>query len=444
MSEAVTDEKLAKGIDLGGVVAMGLGTAVGVSIFSAIAPASAIAGPAMLLSALIAALPMYLIAVSYAFLGSALPVSGASFAWPARFLSPSWGFFIAWARIIANMGAMVVLSLVLVRYASMLVALPVKPTMFLALLLALLLNLFGVHIAARAQKILLTGMLILFAIFVFWGGATAIDLSHFEPMFPEGWHGMIAATPLLMGLFFGIEAATEAGAEVANSRRTIPLGIALSIGSATLLYLAVGFVALGVLGAPALGASQAPILDAARQFMGPVAVPLIVLAAVLSIGKSLNAMFAMFSRSLYAMGTAGMLPAIFARVHPRWKTPYVALIAVFAIGCVGLFLPMELTFLFLAVNIPNLLKYASICLSAARVTERHPELYAAAAFKLAPGPMRLVSYAGTVCALALILVGFEADWRPYALLGGWLVVGVAFRLVMTRGRRPAAHHDVGP
>lgn len=434
MTERTGDVALAKGIDLGGVVAMGLGTAVGVSIFSAIAPAAAIAGPAMLLSALVAALPMYLIAVSYAFLGSALPVSGASFAWPARFLSPNWGFFIGWARILANMGAMVVLALVMVRYGSMLVPLPVKPTMFLALLLALLLNLFGVHIAARAQKILLVGMLILFAIFVLWGGATAVELRHFEPMFPQGWHGMIAATPLLMGLFFGIEAATEAGAEVADSRRTIPLGIALSIGSATLLYLAVGFVALGVLGAPALGASQAPILDAAKQFMGPIATPLIVLAAVLSIGKSLNAMFAMFSRSLYAMGTAGMLPAAFARVHPRWKTPHVALLAVFAIGCVGLFLPMELTFLFLAVNIPNLLKYASICLSAARVASHYPELHAQAGFRPPAGRMRVMAIAGALCALALIAVGFEADWRPYALLGGWLAVGVVYYLAKQRGR----------
>lgn len=431
----MSDEgSLAKGIDLWGVVALGLGTAVGVSIFSAIAPATAIAGPAMLLSVLVAALPMYLIAVSYAFLGSALPVSGASFAWPARFLHPSLGFFIAWARIIANMGAMVVLALVLVRYGSMILPLPVKPTMFAVLVLALLANLFGVHIAATVQKWLLGAMLILFAVFIAWGGSTAVDLSRLQPLFPNGLHGMIAAMPLLMGLFFGIEAATEAGAEVADSRRAIPLGIALSIGSATLLYLAVGFVALGVMGAPALGASEAPILDAAKVFMGPVATPLIVLAAVLSIGKSLNAMFAMFSRSLYAMGTAGMLPTALGRVHPRWQTPHVALLAVFAIGCAGLLLPMELTFLFLAVNIPNLLKYASICLSAARVVERHDDLYEAAAFKFARPTMRAFAYAGAACALALALVGLEADWRPYALLGGWVLAGAAFRWLHTRAR----------
>ncbi len=428
----MSDAKLARGIDLWGVVALGLGTAVGVSIFSAIAPVAKMAGPAMLFSALLAALPMYLIAISYAFLGSACPVSGASFVWPARFLHPAWGFYIGWARIVANVGAIVVLALVLVKYASMLVPLPTKPTMLTVLLLALLANLFGIGIAARVQKILLAGMLALFTVFIVWGGTTAVDVARLQPLFPHGLHGMVAATPLLMGLFFGIEAATEAGAEVEDSRRTIPLGIALSIGSATLLYLAVGFVALGVLGGDALGASDAPILDAARRFMGPAATPVVVLAAVLSIGKSLNALFAMFSRSLYAMGLAGSLPAVLGKVHPRWQTPHVALIAVFLLGCIGLLLPMELTFLFLAVNIPNLLKYGSICLVAARVTEHHPDLYEAAAFKLSKSRMRALGYTGAFCALALIFVGLEADWRPYALLLGWMVIGVVYRTSQSR------------
>lgn len=334
------------------------------------------------------------------------------------------------------MGAMVVLALVLVRYASMIVPLPVKPTMFAVLLLALLANLFGVHIASRVQKLLLAAMLLWFAVFVLWGGATAVGLSRFQPLFPNGLHGMIAATPLLMGLFFGIEAATEAGAEVADSRRTIPLGIALSIGSATLLYLAVGFVALGVLGGPALGGSEAPILDAAKRFMGPIAAPLIVLAA-----GSLDRQVAQCNlRNVQPQPLRhGHGPHAPRRPGPRpspLEDAHIALFAVFVIGCVGLFLPMELTFLFLAVNIPNLLKYASICLCAARVTERHPDIYQAAAFKLARAKMRLISYAGTASALVLIFVGLEADWRPYVLLGGWLLIGIVYRVIAhLRGKR---------
>lgn len=430
--EAAAPSALRKGIDLWGVVALGLGSAVGVAIFSAMGPAAALAGPAMLLSVLVGALPIFLIAISYAFLGSTLPVSGASYEWPARFVHPKIAFAITWLRLVANMGAMVVLALVLVRYVSMIVPLPTKPTMLGLFTLALLANLFGVHIAARAQKVLMAAVLVLFAIFIVWGAGTSVETAHLAPFVPHGWMAVLAAAPVLTGLFAGIEAATEAGDEVENSRRNIPLGIALSIGSATLLYLGVAFVALGVLGADALGGSDAPILEAAQRFMGPAAVPLIVAAAVASIGKSLNGLFMLFSRSLFAMARAGVLPGVLARVHPRWKTPYMALFAVYGLGCVGLLLPMELTFLFLAVNIPNLVKYATICLAAARVTRHHPDLYERAGFKLPKTQQVAVAGLGAVCALVLIIVGFEADWRPYAMLAVWGLVGVVYYVAKRR------------
>lgn len=430
--ESPARAELRKGIDLWGVVALGLGSAVGVAIFSAMGPAAALAGPAMLLSVLVGALPVFLIAISYAFLGSTLPVSGASYEWPARFVHPKIAFAITWLRLVANMGAMVVLALVLVRYVSMIVPLPTKPTMLGLFTLALLANLFGVHIAARAQKVLMAAVLVLFAVFIVWGAGTAVDTSHLTPFVPHGWMAVLAAAPVLTGLFAGIEAATEAGDEVENSRRNIPLGIALSIGSATLLYLGVAFVALGVLGSDALGGSDAPILEAAQRFMGPAAVPLIVAAAVASIGKSLNGLFMLFSRSLFAMARAGVLPAALARVHPTWKTPYMALFAVYGLGCVGLLLPMELTFLFLAVNIPNLVKYGTICLAAARVTRHHPDLYDRAGFKLPKAQQVAVAGLGAICALVLIVVGFEADWRPYAMLAVWGVVGAGYYVATRR------------
>lgn len=428
---AASGTRLRKGIGLWGVVSLGLGTAVGVSIFSAIAPAAGLAGPGMLLSVLIAALPMYLIAISYAFMGAAVPVSGASFVWPSRFLHPAIGFFIAWMRIVANMGAMVVLALVLTRYVSMLVPLPVKPTMFGVLVLALLANLFGVRTAARSQTIMIGLLVLLFAVFVIWG-AGSVEIRNLEPLLPHGMSGALAAAPLLMGLFFGIEAATEAGAEITDSRRSIPLGIALSIGSATLLYLAVAFVALGVLGGDALAASEAPILDAAEAFMGPVAIPLIVLAAVVAIGTSLNAIFTLFSRSLFAMGEAGVLPTALSRIHPRWHVPHIALLAVFGLGCVGLLLPMELTFLFLAVNIPNLVKYGCICLVSAKVARSHPDLYKAAAFRFSRGQLIALGNIGAICAAALIFTGLEADWRPYVLLLIWGLLGALWYALRRR------------
>jgi basic amino acid/polyamine antiporter, APA family len=423
---------LKQGVGLLSVIALGLGMAVGVSIFSVMAPATALAGPAMLLAVPLAALPIFIIAVSYAFLGSALPAAGASYEWPRRFVSPAAGFMIAWLRIAGSVGAMLVLSLVLVRYLSMAVPLPLKPSMFAVFALVFGLNLFGVGIAAKAQTALMAAVV---AFFVFFGGWGALEIrpEAFTPFMPEGWLGALAAVPLLVGLFFGLEAATEMGDEVKNPRRAIPIGIAAAILSALALYLLIGVVALGVLGADALAASETPILDAATVFMGaPLAGPLVILASVVAIGTSLNALCMMFSRYLFAMGRAGALPSALGRVHPRFGTPHVALAVAFAACALGLFLPMDLLALFLAINVPTLLKYAGACMAAASVARDHPEIYARAAFRPGRRFMIVWSWLAVAVALGVIALGLTADWRPYAALAAWGLVGAVWYAVRLR------------
>jgi len=146
---------LAKGITLPAVVALGLGTAVGVAVFSIVAPATALAGPGMLIAVGLAALPMTVIALTYAFMGSALPASGASYEWPRRFLHPFIGFLVAWMRIAGSVGAILIMSMVLVRYVSSLIPLPTKPAMAGAFLLVFLANYRGIGIAARLQTLLM-------------------------------------------------------------------------------------------------------------------------------------------------------------------------------------------------------------------------------------------------------------------------------------------------
>src|SRR5262245_21841103 len=139
--------KLKQGVDFFSVVALGLGTAVGVAIFSVIAPAAKLAGPSMLAAVAITAVPMFIIALTAAFMGSAFPVNGASYEWPRRFLHPLIGFAISWLRLAGQVGALIVLALVLVRYLSMLTPLPVKPAMFAAYAGVFALNFFGIGVA---------------------------------------------------------------------------------------------------------------------------------------------------------------------------------------------------------------------------------------------------------------------------------------------------------
>ena len=125
MTDAATG-KLKKGVDLPAVIALGLGTAVGVSIFSVIAPATAIAGPGMLIAVPIAAVPMFIIAVTAMPLWvRRFPTSGASYEWPRRFLSPFAAFVISWLRMAGTTSALLVLALVMTRYLSMVAAIQI-------------------------------------------------------------------------------------------------------------------------------------------------------------------------------------------------------------------------------------------------------------------------------------------------------------------------------
>ena len=274
-------------------------------------------------------------------------------------------------------------------------------------------------------------------------GGTGVQPDAFSPFLGGGWSGVFAAIPLLVGLFFGIEAATEVGGEVRNSRRNIPLGIALAISTAVVVYLLVGGVTLGLLGVERLAASETPILDAMAELVGrDLAQPIVALAAVAAIGTSLNALAMGFSRSLYAMGQSGALPSALGRVHPRFGTPYVALATMFVACILGLFMPTSLAPLFLAVNIPTLLKFCTTCLSSIVVVRTRPELYESAGFKLGKAATQIWAVLGMVMALLVTALGVSTDWRPYLALSLWGVVGVGVYLMRPLWTKETSHDAV--
>jgi APA family basic amino acid/polyamine antiporter len=297
--------------------------------------------------------------------------------------------------------------------------------MFVVLVVFWLANLFGVRVAGVVERILVAFKLVAFAVFVALG-LSVVQSANFHPLLGTGWKGMLASLPLLVSLYMGIESATEVGEEIRNGPAVIARGLATAVLLTILVYVSVSSVALGILGAPALGASDAPLLDAGAKFLGRWNKALILVAAVSSIGTSINAIYLTFTRFLFAMGRDGVFPAVIARVHPTWGTPYVAVNTVFVLATAGLLLPSSLVFLFLAVSIPTTLKYISNCWSAWRLVDHFPELHRRALFSLSRTAVKRWSGAGIICGLVIILGGITADWRPYAILGGWFVIGMAY------------------
>jgi APA family basic amino acid/polyamine antiporter len=99
---------------------------------------------------------------------------------------------------------------------------------------------------------------------------------------------------------------------------------------------------------------------------------------------------------------------------------------------------MNLTSLFLAVNIPTLLKYAATCIAATVVVRKHSEIYEGARFKLSKRATVGWAYAGCAASLVVAVLGFSADWTPYAALAVWAAIGIAYYAVSGRQRAAAA------
>ena len=427
---------LRQGVGLLGVVMLGAGTAIGVSIFTVLQPAAAVAGSGLLVAEALAAIPMIFFAMTYAFLASAWPQSGASYEWPRRFVHPLAGFLVTWLRILTNVGALTLLATVLVNYLNMAVALPLRPTVAAVLTAIFILNYVGVSIAARAQILMMIVLLGVFALLVATGAPLA-SLARVGPLLDQGWLAIAAAVPLMISLFLGIESAVEIGEEVRDPTRTIPRGITLAVLLTAIVYFSVAFVALALVGPAALSASEAPLIEAARVPLGPYALPLILTAAVVAILKTMNATAMTFSRALFAMGRRGALPPSLGRIHGRFGTPHVAILVGYALAMTGLLLPSSLVFLLLAVNIPTMLKYLVNCLAAFNLVRDHPELHAGASLRWSRRKVQRIAVIGIVCALAIIAAGLAADWKPYLLVLGWGLIGLIYWLVQRlRGRTP--------
>lgn len=426
---------LRRSVRLIDVVMLGAGTAIGASVFTVLGPATSLGGSGVIIATMLAALPMAVFGIVYAFMASALPKTGASYEWQHAFVHPLVGFVVVWLRIMGSAAIMVLLVRVLVSYLEMVwPGIPAAPIMFGLFVVVFLLNYLGVSVAARAQTVLMVLLLITFAVFVA-AGAPKISADRIGPVF-EGWSPILAALPVLISLFLGIETATEVGEEVDNAERNVPLGLVLALLLTVVVYLAILVTSLGVAGPNELAGSDAPLLTAAGHVLGGWATPLIVGAAVLALVKSLNAAFLVFTRFLFAMGRNGALPGAMARVHPRWGTPHVATVAALVVASLGLLLSQEILPLLLAVNIPTMMKYFGTCLAGLNVVRRHPDVYARARLRFRKVWIAAAAVAGMVAAVVITALGWATDWRPYAVCALWTAIGLVYRWL--HGRRAKA------
>lgn len=327
--------KLKRELGLFDVVNLVVGTIVGADIYIAASFGAGFLGPASLFAWIIAGTMAIIIALSFAECSSLLPRIGGPYAYSKEVFGDFVGFLAGWSLWIASWSAIAVFPLAFVAYLmyfypemSFVEQSLVKIIFILSLTFV---NYIGVRAAGRLNDILTIlklSPLFIFAVFglLYFIVKPSVFISNYSPFIPLGFGSLGDAIVLIFWAYVGFELVTVPSDEVIDAKNTIPKAIVIGMGIVSLFYLITNFVILGVVPWKMLSTTSAPLTYAGYALMGAFGAVLLTIGALFSISGSEEAGILSTARIPYAMAGDGLLPKIFAKIHPRYKTPHIALI----------------------------------------------------------------------------------------------------------------------
>ncbi|MFL6568082.1 MAG: APC family permease [Chthoniobacterales bacterium] len=236
---------------------------------------------------------------------------------------------------------------------------------------------------------------------------------------------------LLMFAFFGIESSLTPSGEVRKPARTVPRAIYLALILTTAIYILIQLVAQGTLGSERLGSNTiAPLAEAASTFLGNFGRVLLLIGATVSSFGYVTSDILNTPRTLFAFGRDRVLPGSFAHVHPRFRSPDVAII-VYSAMAFALSLTSSFEGLAVMANVAALLLYLLCCAAAWQLVRRNVrtdgEPFSFAGAQVFP-----------FVAIALIVwILAHATLKEFQVLGGVLVAGSLLFLISRMFRRTA-------
>ncbi len=430
--------KLKRTLGLLEVFCIASGAMISSGIFVLPGLAYAQAGPAMVVSYLLAGLLASVGLFNVAELATAMPRAGGVYFFVTRALGPAVGTIgglLTWfALSLKSSFALVGLG----AFARLILGahLPNLSMQWIAVALAAVftvLNIVGTRGAARVQVVLVLGLFSLMGIYIV-AGLPAVRPENFDPVAPRGLPAVLFTTGFVFVAYGGLLKVSSVSEEVANPGRDIPLGMLLALLVVTACYTLMVLVTTGVLPAGALDGSLTPISDGAGVFLGSWGARVMGGAAVLAFISTANAGILAASRFLVALSRDDLVPPGLKRIHGRFQTPHVAVAATGLLVAAALF--VELNVLVGAASAVLILTYALSCLCViicreGRLQNYRPQFRAPfypwlqvlglGGFLLLILAMGLEAY---LVSFGLVLLGFIAYWfygraratREYALL----------------------------
>ncbi|MGK5497906.1 APC family permease [Streptomyces sp. URMC 125] len=326
-------DELRRRLGVPDAVVIGLGAMIGAGIFAALAPAARAAGSGLLLGLGLAAVVAYCNATSSARLAARYPASGGTYVYGRERLGPFWGYLAGWGFVVGKTASCAAMALTVGLYVWPGQAHAVAVAAVVALVAV---NYAGVQKSAwLTRAIVATVLAVLAAVVVASLTSGAADAARLDVGSDATFGGVLQAAGLLFFAFAGYARIATLGEEVRDPERTIPRAVPVALGIVLAVYAAVAVAALSVLGPGGLGAATAPLADAVRAAGADWLAPVVRVGAAVAALGSLLALILGVSRTTLAMARDRHLPHVLAAVHPRFKVPHHAELAVGAVVAVA-------------------------------------------------------------------------------------------------------------
>jgi len=336
------------------ITMIGLGPTIGTTIFLLVGPGLALVGPALILVFLLNFGVTLFTAMAYIELGSAFPETGGGYLWVKTAMKGPYGFIGGW---ISWFGHCIVGAFYTVSFGYFAVyfmkqpggplagmdpgteSLLIKAMSLLVLVVFVAVNYRGARATGRSSIFITVVLLAIVLTYVFaglvWFLQHPVATANFTPLYQS----LVPYPPFVvilmtMGLTFivfeGYEIIAQTGEETRNPAKDIPRANFLTLGIATVIFVAVAFVTIAVLGTGNPGdLNQASLAIAAQRAFPTPLLGLVVITTGVLIGSlaALPSLIFSSSRVAFAMGRDGDMPRLFARLHPKYRTPKNAILA---------------------------------------------------------------------------------------------------------------------
>lgn len=319
------EKGLKKELGLLDVFCVATGAMISSGLFILPGLAFAKAGPAVILSYILAGLLCIPTLLSMAELTTAMPKAGGDYFYIMRGFGPLLGTiagFSTWFSLSLK-GAFALIGVG--AYLSLLTAIPLKSIALICCLFFVTLNLMGAKEAGRLQVFLVLGLLGILLGYVLWGMKTVNPLN-FSPFFAKGLGSVFATASFVFISYGGLTKVAALAEETKNPGRNLPLAMILSLVVTSIFYALVILVTVGVLNPEQLKGSLTPISDGAEAVGGNFLKVIISIGAFLAFISTANAAIMTASRYPLGMSRDKLLIPLFQKISPKFKVPYISIL----------------------------------------------------------------------------------------------------------------------